>query len=83
MNQIKTNLFQDIVIILLSTVFFLLFTNAASAATFCASSVSQLQSYLTDAAGNGQDDTVQIVQGTYVGNFYYNSSLFIFLILIT
>ena len=74
MNQMKANLFQNVVIILLSTVFFLLFMNAALAATFCASSVSELQSNLTDAAGNGQDDTVQIVQGTYEGNFYYSSS---------
>ncbi len=74
MNQIKTNLFQNIVIILLSTVFFWLFMNAALAATFCASSVSQLQSNLTEAAGNGQDDTIQIVQGTYEGNFSYISS---------
>ena len=74
MNQIKTNLLQNIIITLLSAVFCLLFMNAALAATFCANSASQLQSYLTDAAGNGQDDTVQIVQGTYEGNFYYNSS---------
>ena len=70
----KRNQSQSIIIILLSAAFFLLFINAALAATFCAGNASELQSAITNAAGNGQDDTIQVVQGTYDGNFLYSSS---------
>ena len=42
--------------------------------TFCVSDATGLQTALTTAAGNGEDDTVQIQQGTYVGNFLYTST---------
>jgi hypothetical protein len=35
---------------------------------------SSLQDALDEASANGEDDTIQIVQGTYNGNFVYNSS---------
>ena len=45
----------------------------ARGATFCVSDETELQSALTTAAGNGEDDAIQIVQGTYEGNFVYAS----------
>jgi hypothetical protein len=46
----------------------------AGAAQFCVDSAASLQTALTTAAGNGADDEVRIVQGTYVGNFVYAST---------
>jgi len=42
--------------------------------TFCVSTPSELQSALTTAESNGQDDIIRIVQGTYHGNFVYAST---------
>ena len=44
----------------------------AVAATFCVDTAAELQAALTAAEGNAEDDTVQVVQGLYVGNFIYN-----------
>lgn len=44
------------------------------AATFCVSDATGLQTALTTAASNSQDDTIQIVQGNYVGSFIYAST---------
>ena len=41
---------------------------------FCVSDATGLQTALTTASGNGEDDTIQIVQGTYVGSFIYAST---------
>lgn len=43
----------------------------ATAAVFCVDTAIELQNALSAAASNGEDDQVQIVQGTYVGNFVY------------
>jgi len=43
-------------------------------ATFCVSDATELQSALTTAESNGEDNTIQIVQGTYNGNFTYAST---------
>ena len=43
-------------------------------ATFCVSDATGLQSALTTAQSNGEDDTIQIVQGTYEGNWTYAST---------
>ena len=43
----------------------------ALAGVFCVDTAVGLQSSLTTAAANAQDDEVRIVQGTYVGNFVY------------
>jgi len=40
-------------------------------ATFCVSNATELQTALTTAQNNGEDDTIQIVQGTYNDNFIY------------
>jgi parallel beta-helix repeat protein len=53
---------------------FLFLVGAAQAATFCVSDAAGLHNALSQAASNGEDDTVQIVQGTYVGNFIYAST---------
>jgi len=57
-------------VFILSLIFF---TTNALGETFCVSDESELQSALTTAASNGEDDTIQIVQGTYEGNFVYAS----------
>jgi hypothetical protein len=46
----------------------------ANAAQFCVNTPASLQTALTTAASNGVDDEVRIVQGTYVGNFFYAST---------
>ena len=35
---------------------------------------TDLQSALTEAQTNGEDDVIKVVQGTYIGNFSYSSS---------
>ncbi len=40
---------------------------------FCVSTASELQTALTTAQSNGQDDIVKVVRGTYTGNFTYAS----------
>ncbi len=60
---------------LLASAFALLVLSVpARAAVFCVSDAGGLQTALTTAASNGVDDEVQIVQGTYVGNFVYAST---------
>lgn len=52
----------------------ILFAHPSVAAVFCVSSAADIQNALTTAASNGQDDEVQIVQGTYYGNFVYSTT---------
>lgn len=42
--------------------------------TFCVSDASGLQTALTTASDNSEDDTIQIIQGNYVGSFIYAST---------
>ncbi|MEA1053316.1 choice-of-anchor Q domain-containing protein [Lamprobacter modestohalophilus] len=51
----------------------ILASSSAGAAVFCVDSATALQNALLSAAANAEDDEVQIVQGTYVGNFVYGS----------
>jgi hypothetical protein len=44
------------------------------AETFCVDTAVQLDSALTTAASNGEDDVIRIVQGEYTGNFVYGST---------
>ncbi|MCF8144122.1 MAG: hypothetical protein K9N21_09400 [Deltaproteobacteria bacterium] len=62
-----------VVAIHLITIFVALFIPSVQAATFCVSDATRLQDALTQAASNGEDDTIKIQQGTYVGNFVYAS----------
>ena len=50
------------------------FSALSFGATFCVDSAAELQTALTTATSNGEDDTIQIVQGTYSGNFIYAST---------
>jgi len=40
----------------------------------CVSTATELQNALTTAASNGLDDVIQVLQGTYYGNFIYTST---------
>jgi hypothetical protein len=40
---------------------------------FCVKNATQLQDALTEAATNGEDDTILVEQGTYKGNFIFDS----------
>lgn len=40
---------------------------------FCVSNATQLQNALTEAATNGDEDIIRVVQGTYIGNFTFDS----------
>ncbi len=46
----------------------------AQGAEYCVNSAGALNTALTAAGTNGQDDTIRVVQGTYTGLFYYSSS---------
>ena len=52
----------------------LFLVGAAQAATFCVSDAAGLHNALSQAASDGEDDIIQIMQGTYVGNFIYAST---------
>jgi hypothetical protein len=43
-------------------------------ADFCVSTATELQDALTAAASNGEEDIIMVQQGTYTGNFTYNSA---------
>jgi parallel beta-helix repeat protein len=51
------------------------------AATFCVTTTSELQTALTTAEDNAEDDEIQIVQGTYRGNFAFASAEEFYLII--
>ena len=55
-------------------IFLLVSTNPALAADFCVGTTTQLNTALTTAASNGEDDVIKIQQGTYNGNFIYSAS---------
>ena len=52
----------------------LVYVPGALGATLCASNSTELQNHLNTAAGNSQNDLIQVVQGTYSGSFYMNSN---------
>jgi len=47
---------------------------SANAADFCVANTAEFQTALTTAQSNSVDDSVQIVQGIYIGNFVYAST---------
>ncbi|WP_295544508.1 hypothetical protein, partial [uncultured Thiohalocapsa sp.] len=47
---------------------------SSQAEVFCVDTATGLQTALSTAAINGEDDEVRIVQGTYFGNFRYVSA---------
>jgi uncharacterized repeat protein (TIGR02543 family) len=62
------------IFVVIITVIVLFSPFIASAATFCVDTSQELQDALTTAQSNSQNDTIQIVQGTYTGNFVYEST---------
>ena len=48
--------------------------SVAHAATSCVATETELLTALFNAESNGEDDLIQFVQGTYVGNFLYSSA---------
>ena len=61
-------------LLFVSALSLLLNPSSSFGATFCVSNTTELQSALTTATSNGEDDTIQIVQGTYNENFTYAST---------
>ncbi|MDQ1240632.1 MAG: hypothetical protein QG577_2818, partial [Thermodesulfobacteriota bacterium] len=57
--------------ICISFLWLFLIPTFSSGANFCVTTGTELQTALTTAASNGEDDTIKIVQGTYTGNFVY------------
>ena len=69
----KKNLMMVILMSLTFGVPFLFSNGVVEGAEYCVSSSSEIQNALTAAASNEEDDLIQIVQGTYTGNFVYTS----------
>ena len=61
-------------LVFISALSLFLIPSFALCATFCVSDATELQSALTTAESNGEDNTIKIVQGTYSGNFTYAST---------
>ena len=57
----------------LSGLMLLAIANSAFAEVFCVNTALMLQNALVYAASNGEDDQIQVAQGTYSGNFVYGS----------
>lgn len=60
-------------VIVATVAMFATVSSAARAGTFCVSTPALLQRALTIAESNGFSDEIRVVQGTYLGNFVYNS----------
>jgi parallel beta-helix repeat protein len=61
-------------ILFVSAISLFLLPTSSLGATFCASNPTELQTALTTAESNGEDNTIKIVQGMYNGNFTYAST---------
>lgn len=61
----------SILFILISPVLMAKFSRGAE---FTVNTAAQLQNALTTASANGEDDTIKVAQGTYKGNFTFDSS---------
>jgi len=61
-------------IVCISLLSLFLIPTSSLGATFCVTNATELQAALTTAENNGEDNTIQIVQGTYNGNFTYAST---------
>jgi len=74
MSRLKSKARYGVFVSLLTILTIWLFASTVHSANFCVSNATELQSDLTTAASNNQDDVIQIVQGAYVGNFVYAST---------
>jgi len=59
-------------ILVMASLFFL--ARVSWGAVFCVSTPAELQAALFAAETNGEDDIIKVIQGTYNGNFTYNSN---------
>jgi predicted outer membrane repeat protein len=66
--------FSKQLILFISALSLFFLPTSSLGATFCVSNATELQSALTIAENIGEDNTIQIVQGTYSGNFIYAST---------
>ncbi len=62
---------RSLVIPWMATVLILALAGSAGAKVFCAATSGEIQTALTTAQSNGEDDEIHIVQGVYEGNFTY------------
>ena len=69
----RTKKIRNLAIVFVTACFMFYFISTAQAGTFCVQTSSALQSALNTAASNGAADEIQIVQGTYTGNFTYET----------
>jgi len=60
-------------IIFFSIAYFIISVETAWSADHCVSNATELQTALTTAESNGEDDTIRVVEGTYAGNFSFES----------
>ena len=67
---------KKIVFVFLCCMAFLTFEarGAWAAQMWCVSNATDLQTALSTAQGNSQDNVIMVIQGTYTGNFFYDSS---------
>lgn len=63
---------QKRIVFVLATLSF--FAGLTWSKDFYVSDATQLQNALTEAATNREDDKIRVVQGTYIGNFTFDSS---------
>ena len=61
-------------ILFISVLTLLSIPTSSLGATFCVSDATELQTALTTAESNGEDNTIKIMQGTYSGDFTYAST---------
>ena len=61
-------------ILFISVLSLFLLPTSSIGATFCVGDETELQTALTTAVSNGEDNSIKIVQGTYNGNFTYAST---------
>ena len=73
MKKLKVKEIRHLAIVFVATCFIFCSIRTAEAETFCVQTSSELQSALNTAANNGEADEIQIVQGTYTGNFTYEA----------
>ena len=74
MSFIKNTIANTVINLLFVVIYGLYFTNTSKAATYCVANEAELLNVLAEATSNGQNDRIQIQQGTYTGNFIYEST---------
>ncbi|MCP4687808.1 MAG: hypothetical protein GY859_07140 [Desulfobacterales bacterium] len=72
MNKAMVRKFQCLVVFFTTLAIVLIHAGSVGAETFCVTTSAEIQTALTTAQSNGQDDEIHIVQGVYEGNFTYS-----------